>query len=55
MPYWEPNVGPYTEVDGDWIGQGDVRLIVLNGNEVYWEAGARVRDRRRGGRSNARG
>lgn len=40
MPYWEPNVGPYTEVDGQWIGQGDIRHIVMNGNEVYWEAGA---------------
>ena len=40
MPYWEPKVGPYTEVDGEFIGQGDVRLLVLNGNEVYWEAGA---------------
>jgi len=40
MPYWERNVGPYTQVDGEFVGQGDVRLIVLNGNEVYWEAGA---------------
>ena len=40
MPYWEPDVGPYTEIDGGYIGQGDVRLIVLNGNEVYWEAGS---------------
>jgi hypothetical protein len=39
MPYWERNVGPYIEVDGEWIGQGDGRLLVLNGNEVYWEAG----------------
>ena len=40
MPFWEPNVGPYTPVDGDYIGQGDVRLLVLGGNEVYWEAGS---------------
>ena len=40
MPYWEPNVGPYVQVDEDYVGQGDVRLIVLSGNEVYWEAGA---------------
>ena len=39
MPYWEPNVGPYVQVDGDWIGQGDIRLLVLNGNECYWESG----------------
>jgi hypothetical protein len=41
MPYWEPNVGPYVQVDDEWIGQGDVRWIVLNGNECYWEAGAK--------------
>jgi hypothetical protein len=40
LPYWEPNVGPYVQVDGEWVGQGDVRVIVLNGNEVYWEAGS---------------
>jgi hypothetical protein len=40
MPYWETNVGPYVQVDGRWVGQGDVRLLVLNGNEVYWEAGS---------------
>ena len=41
MPYWERDVGPYTQVDEKWVGQGDVRLIVLNGNEVYWEVGAK--------------
>jgi hypothetical protein len=41
LPYWEPNVGPYTYVDGKWIGQGDVRLLVFNGNECYWEAGCK--------------
>jgi hypothetical protein len=40
IPYWETQVGPYVEVDGEHVGQGDVRLIVLNGNECYWEAGA---------------
>jgi hypothetical protein len=40
IPYWEANIGPYVEVDGEHIGQGDIRLLVLNGNEVYWEAGA---------------
>jgi hypothetical protein len=40
IPYYERNIGPYVEVDGEWIGQGDVRLIVLNGNECYWQAGS---------------
>jgi hypothetical protein len=39
MAYWQRNVGPYVQVDGDWIGQGDVELRVLNGNEVYWQSG----------------
>jgi hypothetical protein len=39
MPYWQPNVGPYVQVDDDWIGQGDVELRVFNGNEVYWQSG----------------
>jgi hypothetical protein len=41
IPYWEPDIGPYVQVDGQWIGQGDVRLRVLNGNQCYWEAGAK--------------
>jgi hypothetical protein len=40
IPYWESNIGPYVDVDGEQVGTGDVRLLVLNGNEVYWEAGA---------------
>ena len=40
LAYWEPNVGPYVHVDGDWVGQGDVRFEVFSGNEVYWESGA---------------
>ena len=39
LPYFEPNVGPYTEVDGEWIGQGDIRIKVFGGNEVGWEPG----------------
>src|SRR4030095_3963513 len=30
--YWEPDIGPYVGVDGEYVGQGDVRLLVLNGN-----------------------
>jgi hypothetical protein len=41
FPYFEPNVGPYTLVDGEWVGQGEVRVITLGGNEVYWEAGVK--------------
>jgi hypothetical protein len=41
FPYFEPNVGPYTLVDGEWVGRGEVRIITLGGNEVYWEAGVK--------------
>ena len=40
LVYWDPNVGPYTQVDGDWVGDGEVRWQVFAGNEVYWEAGS---------------
>jgi hypothetical protein len=39
LPYFEPNVGPYTEVEGKWVGQGEIRIRTFNGNECYWEAG----------------
>lgn len=45
MPYWEPNVGPYIQVEDPetglpkWVGVGDVRVITLNRNQVYWEPG----------------
>lgn len=39
MPYFEGNVGPYSFVDGKWVGQGDVRIKTFNGNEVYGEPG----------------
>jgi hypothetical protein len=41
LPYFEPNVGPYTLVDGKWVGQGEIRIRIFNGNEVYWEPGCR--------------
>jgi hypothetical protein len=37
--YWEPNVGPYLRVGDQAVGVGDVRVIVMNGNQVYWESG----------------
>lgn len=44
LAYWEPNVGPYVEVDGENVGQGDVRLLVLSGNEVYWNSGSKFNE-----------
>ena len=44
--YWEPNVGPYNQVGGRWVGQGDVRWHVFNGNQVYWEEGSTYNDSR---------
>ncbi len=38
-PYFDPNVGPYVQTEKGYVGQGEVKVIVLNGNEVYWEPG----------------
>jgi hypothetical protein len=43
LPYFDPNVGPYVEVqDGEdtkLVGQGEIKIKTFNGNEVYWEPG----------------
>jgi hypothetical protein len=39
LPYFDPNVGPYTLVDGQWVGRGEVKVLVLSGNQVYSEPG----------------
>lgn len=39
LPYFDQNVGPYVEVDGRMVGQGEIKVLVLSGNEVYWEPG----------------
>jgi len=44
LVYWEPNVGPYTQVGGRWVGNGDVRWHVFNGNQVFWEEGCAYDD-----------
>lgn len=39
MPYFDPDVGPYRQVGEQWVGEGELKVLVLSGNEVYWEAG----------------
>jgi hypothetical protein len=39
---------PVHPVDGEMVGQGEIRIKVLGGNEVYWEPGVEF-ERRRGG------
>jgi len=39
LPYFERDVGPYTEVDGEYVGRGDIRVKVFGGNEVGWAPG----------------
>lgn len=46
MPYFDPNVGPYTKVGDQWVGQGDVKVRVMSGNEVYWEPGVEFNESR---------
>lgn len=49
MPYFDPNVGPYSAVLDDegkmsHVGQGEIRYRVFNGNEVYWEPSVSFED-----------
>jgi hypothetical protein len=44
MPYFDPNVGPYRQVDGRNIGVGEIKLLVLTGNQVYSETGCDFND-----------
>lgn len=48
MPYFDQNVGPYLTPppdpetglpSGKPVGQGEVKLLVLDGNQVFWEPG----------------
>lgn len=45
FPYFDPNVGPYTQIvdpvsgEAELVGQGEVKVMVLSGNEVFWEPG----------------
>jgi hypothetical protein len=39
-PYFDTNVGPFVEMpDGQVVGTGEVKVVILNGNQVYWEPG----------------
>jgi hypothetical protein len=50
MPYFDPNVGPYTALTNpdtgvvEQIGQGEIKLLVLGGNEVYWQPGCAFKE-----------
>jgi hypothetical protein len=51
MPYFDPNVGPYTQVIQDpdtgeptAVGQGEIKFLVVGGNEVYWEPGCAFKE-----------
>lgn len=40
-PFFDTSIGPFfTDPEtGEAVGQGDVRVIVVSANEVYWESG----------------
>lgn len=55
LPYFDPNIGPYLTPppdpltglpSGEPIGQGEIKVAVLSGNEVYWEPGVEFEDSR---------
>lgn len=45
LPYFDPAVGPFHEVSDPttgvktWVGEGEIKVLLLNGNEVMWEPG----------------
>lgn len=44
MPIWDPNVGPYTQIGGRWVGEGEIKILTFNGNEAYSEPGCKWED-----------
>lgn len=53
LPYFDPNVAPFTQVgvneqtgEPEMVGQGEIKLMVLDGNQVYWEPGIEFEDSR---------
>jgi hypothetical protein len=46
LPYFDPNVGPYTQVGDEWVGRGDVKVLHLSGNQAYGDAGVDFDDSR---------
>lgn len=39
LPYFDPNVGPYTQVGDRLVGQGEIKIMTFTGNQVYSEPG----------------
>lgn len=57
LPYFDPNVGPYRQApqtgpDGELmdepliVGEGEIKVKVFGGNEVYWEPGVAFKQSR---------
>ena len=43
-PYWDSNVGPFFEAEGETMGQGEIRIGLFGANEVFWEPGVRFEE-----------
>lgn len=45
MPYFDSQVGPFRQTpgedgaDGKWVGEGEIKIMLFNGNEVLYEPG----------------
>ncbi len=51
LPYFDPNVGPFRETpqpDGTikMVGEGEIKILLFNSNEVIWEPGVAFYDSR---------
>ena len=50
MPYWDPNVGPFTQQinletgDVEQVGHGEIKILTLSRSEVMWEPGIDFED-----------
>lgn len=50
MPYFDANVGPFVPIVDEqsgkpkMVGQGEIKLLVLSGNEVMWEPGCKFHE-----------
>lgn len=64
VPFWDSSIGPFIQVDqegpegevmgSESIGMGEVGLLVLGGQEVFWEPGVQFEDSPWWGIENAR-
>lgn len=46
LPYFDSSIGPFRKVGDRQVGEGEIKVLLLNGNEVAWEPGTNFYDSR---------